>query len=476
MATRILCQTDFTRPSDAWILPEPVAAASRARRRTRPPAGYHAAAGSDRSLVFNGQGVHTRNGDAIELQFQPVTANRGAMSFGFTGGMEQVLVKIDFRRETASLFVTDWSRNASVATAPIKLTGGKLHALRIEKTEGRGRLVKMANIRVLLDGKPLLAGDDLNVLPELGVQITVEQSEVRLRRFVHRGAATGICEYLHIGGWQMPNVADLDANLSSICRGLTRAAEAGVRLLVTPETSLTGLFPGHAITKRRAPIQQAERKLRRFIRDLPNAPYVVVGLPVWQSVADHRLKQTRYNTSRVYDPDGHIHSSGAKIHSCEAEFWHGYRLNEFEVDGAPIAMHICHDERYPDVWTLPVMFGARVIIHPSNGGLSTSTVDAYEAVCTVTTRTSHAFYLKVNGGGQSCLVSPQKHNNLLAAPDECRRDNPAFPMTGPISECLFSANIRVHDAFGYWPVRSFRASESVAESYVNLYRACGGRA
>ena len=471
MAARILSQSDFAHPSDAWIWPDPANGSAKSGRS----GGCHVVAASDKPAVFDGLGVHTRNGDAIELQFQPVTSRRGAMSFGFAGGMEQALVKIDFRKASASLFVSDWSRRSTVATAPIKLTRGKLHTLRIEKTQGRGRLVKMANIRVLLDGKLLLAGDDLNILPELGVQITVEQSEVRLGRFVHRGAVTGVCEYLHLGGWQMPNVADVSANLSSICRGLTQAAEAGVRLLVTPETSLTGLFPRQAVTKRRQPIQQAEGKLRRFIHNLPNAPYVVVGLPHWVSVPDHRLKQTRYNTSRVYDPDGHVHASGAKIHSCEPQFWHGYRLNEFEVDGAPIAMHICHDVRYPDTWTLPVMFGARVNIHPCNGGLVVSTVDAYEAVCTATTQTSHAFYVKVNGGGQSCLVSPQKYNNLMAAPDECRRDNPAFPMTGPICECLFSARIRVHDAFGYWPVRSFRASEAVAESYVNLYRACGGR-
>ena len=475
MATRILSHTDFTRPHDAWIYPEP-APASKPRRRTRRQGGYYAVAAAGQPLVFNGLGVHTRNGDTIELQFQPLTPNRGGMSFGFTGGFEGALVKIDFRRAVASLFVTDWSRKSTVSTAPIKLTGGKLHNLRLEKTEGRGQLVKMANIRVLFDGKTLLAADDLNILPELAAQITVDQTEMWLRRFVHRGTATGIPEYLHLGGWQMPNVADLEVNLSSICRGLAKAAESGVRLLVTPETSLTGLFPKHAVTQRRQPIQQAERKLRRFICDLPNAPYIMVGLPTWQSVSGHQIKQTRYNTCRLYDPDGHVVLAGAKIHSCENEFWHGYQLNEFEVDGVPIAMHICHDARYPDTWTLPVMFGSRVIIHPSNGGLVESTVDAYESACRHSTLTSHAFYLKVNGGGQSCFVSPQKYNNLLAAPDECKRDNPAFPMTGRISECLFSTNIRVHDAFGYWPVRSFRASESIAESYLNLYLACGGRA
>ena len=145
------------------------------------------------------------------------------------------------------------------------------------------------------------------------------------------------------------------------------------------------------------------------------------------------------------------------------------------MDGAPIAMHICHDGRYPEVWTLPVMFGARLVLHPSNGGSPKSTVDAFEVQNNQMTQSMHAFYLRVNGGGHSCLVSPQKYHNLVAVPPECRRDNPAFPMTGPAREGLFPAKIRLHDAFGYWPMRSFRASEEIARAYVKLYRAHGGR-
>jgi hypothetical protein len=36
------------------------------------------------------------------------------------------------------------------------------------------------------------------------------------------------------------------------------------------------------------------------------------------------------------------------------------------------------------------------------------------------------------------------------------------------------ARIRVWDAYGYWPVRSFRASEETAAAYTVLYRSLGG--
>ena len=213
---------------------------------------------------------------------------------------------------------------------------------------------------------------------------------------------------------------------------------------------------------------------RSFLAALPDAPFLVAGLPEWEQVPGHRRRTTRYNASRVYDPDGHIAGSYAKIHSCETEFWHGYRLQEFEVDGAPICMHICHDGRYPDVWTLPVMFGARLILHPSNGGTVGGSVDAFEKQANRSTQTSHAFYVHVNGGGGSFIAGPQKYDNVLAVSAECRRDVDTFPAVGKPRECLLETRLRLHDAFGYWPVRSFRVSEEAAEAYTGLYSALGG--
>ena len=247
-----------------------------------------------------------------------------------------------------------------------------------------------------------------------------------------------------------------------------------MQLLVTPETSLTGLFPTDPVTQQPGPVKAAEDKVQRFMRGLKQAPYLVMGLPVWERVAGHRRRVTRYNVSRVYDPDGHEVSTYAKIHSCETEFWHGYRLQEFDVCGVPVCMHICHDGRYPEVWTLPVMFGARLVLHPSNGGIAKGSIDAFEAGAGRATGTSHAFYAHVNGGGGSYVAGPQKFHNLLAVSAECRRDARSFPMIGPPKECLLDAKVRIWDAYGYWPVRSFRASETVAEAYTALYRAMGG--
>ena len=307
----------------------------------------------------------------------------------------------------------------------------------------------------------------------MGVKIAAYNIDLVARRFVSRGDPSPIPEYLNLGGWQMLNNDDIEENLNSICRGLQQAAEKKIQLLVTPETSLTGLFPQKPVTQNPGPVAEAEKKLKDFIRNLKDAPYLVAGLPIWKKSKDGNI--VRYNASRLYNPDGDTVATCPKIHSCESDFWHGYRLHEFDVLGVPTTMHICHDGRYPDLWTLPVMFGARLILHPANAGNVSGSVDAFEAKAKSSTTTSYAFYINVNGGGGSYIAGPQKYDNLLAASPECTKEVGTYPNVGPPVEALIHANIRVHDAFGYWPVRSFRTSEEVAKAYLELYRAMGGK-
>ncbi len=462
----ILSTFDFRQPAPGWRWPRDDAAGIETTR-----AGCAIDAG-DRLVQIDGSGVHTRNGDSIELHFSPAHPGRGQLTLFFVGGFEHAGVRLDFQAKRIEVSTSQWHRPQPVATARLPRLRRGRHVLRVHKSEGAGDLIKLADVEVLLDDKPLVRAADLNVLPEMGVAIDVEGTRLHLHRFVHRGRPSGVPEFFHVAGWQMPNLPSIEANLESIERGIRAAAERGVQLLVTPETSLTGLFPTEPVTRKRQAVAAGEERIRRMLRETRGTPHLVVGLPVWERCGGRAV---RYNGVRLYDPDGQVLLDGRKVHSCERDFWHGLRLHEATVEGVPVSLHVCHDGRYPELWTLPVMFGARLVIHPSNGGQVGGTIDAFEAQARQSTSTMHAFYLKVNGGGGSCLVSPHKFDNILAASDECRRDQPAFPLAGAPGECLLASRIRVHDAFGYWPVRSFRVSEDVARAYVDLYRGLGGR-
>lgn len=348
------------------------------------------------------------------------------------------------------------------------------HTLTLRKTAGSGDLVKMSSIEVVFNGAVIVSEEDLHLLPEMGVFL--KHNKITVNRLIHRGLPRQTPKHLHLAGWQMPNSDSIEDNLKSIGRGVKLAGERGVQLLVTPETSLTGLFPSSPVTRNKKLIAEAEKQVRRCLQQTKNAPYLVVGLPIWKTEPSHRKTLTRFIASRVYAPDGNTVSTHAKIHSCETDFWHGYKLQEFDVYGVPICMHICHDGRYPETWTLPVMFGSRVIVNPANGGTISGSIDAFEARAkSLVTPTSHAFYLHVNGGGGSFISSPHKHDNLLAVSEECKRTSQSFPMVGDPQECLVEVKINVEEAYGYWPVRSFRASEEIASAYNNLYKSMGGK-
>jgi len=464
MRKPILEDYRFNGPSPGWELPGPGDPRCQVTSRGCILSG---------KALIHGKGVHTRNGDTVELYFRPLERSQGAIIFDLGGGFEAVKVKLDLVTKRVFFATKDCTRPGTTADVSAVLRGRKDHLLLIAKTQGSGFLVKKADVSVFLNGRQVILEKDLNVLPEMAVTIGVENQKVLLSRFVHRSLPSGIPKYLRLGGWQMPNLPSIEKNLRSIFRGLEQAASASVQLLVTPETSLTGLFPDKRVTKDRRAIHEAERKLRNFIRRLKNAPYLIAGLPEWRQVPTRRRRSIRYNVSRLYDPDGNIVLSCPKIHSCENDFGHGYRLNEFDIYGVPACMHICHDGRYPDVWTLPVMFGARLVVHPANGGGGANSIAAFESLARQWTFTSHAFYIQVNGSGPSGIVDPR--GVLLAASSDCRRDAATFPALDSPCESFFHARIHVPEAFGHWPVRSFRVSEDVAAAYVALYKAMGGQ-
>ena len=438
------------------------------------PGGAILRSTGDEAVSVGAADVHTWNGDAIELTFRPQGDARGTLEFGYFGGAERAVAAVDFAASTLALWTSDWRLRQPVASIKIDIAPDRDHVLRLRKTDGGGNLIGLSELELFWDGRSVIREPDQDVLPEMGVRLAVCNQKILARRFVLYGKEPPVPEYLHVGGYQVLNQPSIETNLEATCRGARQAAELGIQLLVTPETSLTGLFAEHEVTQNPAPVREAEDKLRTFLAELPDAPFLVVGLPVWERDPEHPDRLVRYNVSRVYDPDGGTLADCPKVHSCEVDFWHGRSLNEFDVHGVPVSLHVCHDARYPDTWTLPVMFGARLILHPSNGGKQRGSVDGLERMAHAAVTSSHAFYLHVNGGGGSYPVSPHKYDNLLDTSLESRRDNSAFPMVGEPVECLLHAKVRIHDAFGYWPVRSFRVSEASARAYVDLYRARGG--
>ena len=78
----------------------------------------------EESARLNGPGIHTRNGDTVELQIEWTTAKRGVLQLGFSGGVESAMATIDFRSGRATLNTSDWPMPQPVDRRSVKVSHG----------------------------------------------------------------------------------------------------------------------------------------------------------------------------------------------------------------------------------------------------------------------------------------------------------------------------------------------------------------
>ncbi len=437
--------------------------------------GIQISAYNGKKAIIDASNVHTRDGDTIELLFSIKEAS-GSLSFGFAGGTEGASVMLDFTKNSFTFQTSDANIPQPVECGSFSVRLDEINTLTITKERKGKSLIYSTQISVHLNGERILNLKKLDMLPEMGVVISVKEACIKIHRFIHRGMPYKYPEYLHLGAWQVLNAYNIEENLQSIMRGISAAAEAGVQFLMTPESSLSGLLNGNRynIYEMAKPCHEAEKKLIQFIRETKNAPYVVAGVPELMSAPNGH--KAWYNLSRVYDPDGNTVISCRKIHSCESGFAHGLRLNEFEIYNVPVCMHICHDARYPDTWTLPVMFGARIVLHPSNGGNINGTISHFESSIKGSTANHHCVHMHSSAGGGSFIAAPKGRSAEIIASSSCvNRNNSSFPMVGKPQEELVHGTVRTHNAFGYWPVRSLKSSAGIEKAYIALYKEYGGK-
>ena len=98
------------------------------------------------SVHLRGPGVHTRNGDSIELRFRVLGSADGQLSCGFDADRhEHARVGIDLASGEISFTTSDWTVPQPVAKVNRTIGSDEPHTLTIEKVEGSGDLIKNAD-------------------------------------------------------------------------------------------------------------------------------------------------------------------------------------------------------------------------------------------------------------------------------------------------------------------------------------------
>jgi predicted amidohydrolase len=232
---------------------------------------------------------------------------------------------------------------------------------------------------------------------------------------------TGGNALLKVAAVQLNSTADQVANMAAADR-LTRAAAAdGARLIVLPEKwtamgSQEDLRLG-AQALDGAAIQWARAIARELRVDLV-AGSILERIPGQEKLA---------NTSVHVDPNGAIRAVYRKVHMYDVEVGgHVYRESELErpgeelvlsqaAEGAELGMSICYDLRFPELYRILAVRGARIMALPAAFTLTT-TREHWEVLVRARAIENQVFVIAANqvgehpagqhSGGRSMIVDP----------------------------------------------------------------------
>ncbi len=226
---------------------------------------------------------------------------------------------------------------------------------------------------------------------------------------------------MRVAAVQLNSSADVAANLATADRLVRAAAADGASLIVLPEkwTAMGGRedllaaaqpLDGQAITWARHTAQELGVDLI--------AGSIVERVPGREKLA---------NTSVHVDPHGELRASYRKVHMFDVEVaGHSYRESELEEpgeeivltrteDGVELGMSICYDLRFPELYRILAVEGARVIAVPSAFTLAT-TRDHWAVLVRARAIENQAFVIAANqfgshpagqhSGGRSMIVDP----------------------------------------------------------------------
>lgn len=175
---------------------------------------------------------------------------------------------------------------------------------------------------------------------------------------------------LQVSCVQMHWAKSLEFNVRRTHHYIEAAADAGSRVVVFPEASLTSYYFPFVVELDPKAVQEALAQTCAAARE--KDIWVIAG-------TIQKTKDRFLNLAHVIDPDGDIVHEYAKVNMAgrdeQAYCRGGDKLSLFEIDGVLCTLVICRDGRHPELYRIPAMAGAQILFHPSCSS------DEIEAVC-----------------------------------------------------------------------------------------------
>ncbi len=221
---------------------------------------------------------------------------------------------------------------------------------------------------------------------------------------------------------QLNSTADFDRNLEHADRFTRAAAADGAQLVVLPE-KWTGLGRGEALMAAAQPLDGPAITWARGVARELGIDLVAGSIAERCEDPGARLR----NTSVHVGPDGEIRATYRKVHMFDVVV-EGTVYNESEhedageelavsptADGVELGLSICYDIRFPELYRILAIRGARIFTVPAAFTVPT-TRDHWEVLLRARAIEDQAFVVAANqigehqpglrSGGRSMIVDP----------------------------------------------------------------------
>jgi predicted amidohydrolase len=220
---------------------------------------------------------------------------------------------------------------------------------------------------------------------------------------------------------QLNSIADKAANMAAAERLVRAAAAAGATLIVLPE-KWTAIGRDEDL---RAAAESLEGAAVEWARQIARELQIdlIAGSIVECAPGHEKLS----NTSVHVNPQGEVAAVYRKVHMFDVEIeGRSYRESDLEdpgeeivlsesAGGVPLGMSVCYDLRFPELYRILAVRGARVMVVPAAFTLPT-TRDHWEVLLRARAIENQAFVVAANqigphpggqrSGGRSMIVDP----------------------------------------------------------------------
>jgi deaminated glutathione amidase len=220
---------------------------------------------------------------------------------------------------------------------------------------------------------------------------------------------------------QLNSGVDFDANLATADRLTRTAAADGAQLIVLPE-KWTAMGSGEEL---RASAQPLDGPAVSWAREI--AAELLIDLVAGSFLESIPGEERLANTCVHVNPSGAVRAVYRKLHMFDVTIdGRSYRESDIELageeivlsetsDGVGLGLSICYDLRFPEIFRILTVRGARILALPSAFTLPT-TRDHWEVLVRARAIENQAFVIASNqvgshpggmrSGGRSMIVDP----------------------------------------------------------------------